>query len=232
MPRSQRITIPGCLHHIVHRGNNQQKIFFDSDDYDTYLRLFERYKERYGFRVLSYCLMSNHVHIVGIPSMKNSISNLIQYTHGRYSVILNKKMGKCGHNWQSRHKAFPCDEFHGIASMRYTEMNPVRAGIVKKAWEYKWSSARVHTGLEKAGSLLDTSWWNMHFSATEWQSMLVLQADDDTVERIRESNITGYPLGDDKFHILVKEKTGKLFRKKSRGRKCQNLNLVSDTIFL
>ena len=222
MARLPRITIPGVLHHIVHRGNNRNDVFFEQDDYKQYLSLLSHYSRMYNFSILSYCLMTNHVHIVGIPADNGSMSNMIWATHYRYSLQLNQKMGNCGHNWQSRFFSCPCDEFHGISSIRYVELNPVRAGLVDNPWNYLWSSAMYHVGIKRYPDLLDFKWWNMRFSLQEWKEILMQQIEMDLIPDIRENTRSGTPLGNSEFRELVLNQAGVELERRSRGRPRKN----------
>ncbi len=78
MPRVARIVLPGLPHHVTQRGNNRQDVFFVDDDRRVYLELLREHSERFGLRVLGYCLMTNHVHIVGTPT--ELLSNLVDDT--------------------------------------------------------------------------------------------------------------------------------------------------------
>jgi len=73
MPRVARIVVPGRPHHVTQRGNNRQDVFFVDDDRRAYLELLREHAERFGFSVLGYCLMTNHVHIVGVPGREESL---------------------------------------------------------------------------------------------------------------------------------------------------------------
>ena len=90
MPRVARIVLPGQPHHITQRGNNRQDIFFVDDDRRTYLRLLQEAGVRYGFEVLGYCLMSNHIHLIGTPSRADSLAKVIGRTHFAYSQYINR----------------------------------------------------------------------------------------------------------------------------------------------
>ena len=222
MARPRRITIPGVPHHIVQRGNNKNSIFFEREDFEQYLRLLSRYSQKYEFRILSFCLMTNHVHIVGIPSEIGSMSSLMRSTQHRYSLQLNRKMGKSGHNWYSRYYSCPCDEFHGVSSMRYVELNPVRAGIVKEPWDYMWSSAMYHVGQRSYPEFLDRNWWNKRFSPRDWEELLVQTTELDSISLIRNNTKSGRPLGSKEFREMVKSQAGVEKERRLRGRPKKN----------
>ncbi len=102
MPRMARIVIPGQPHHVVQRGNNRQDVFFVDDDRRAYLEFLREHCERFGFNVLGYCLMTNHIHLVGTPASEDSLAKAIGRTHFRYSQYVNRLHGRSGHLWQNR----------------------------------------------------------------------------------------------------------------------------------
>jgi len=146
MPRQARIVIPDIAHHVTQRGNYRQRIFDNNTNYREYCEWINEYTQENRVDVLAYCLMPNHVHFIVVPKKEKSLSKLFNNTHMRYSQYLNKQRGVKGHLWQGRFYSSILDDAHLYRAIRYVENNPVRAKIVKKAWEYKWSSAPDHTG--------------------------------------------------------------------------------------
>jgi len=147
MSRSARIVIPDYPYHITQRGNYRQNVFIDDDDRIKYLSWIDEYSKRYQLSILAFCLMNNHVHFITIPGKEDSLSKVFSIVHMRHSQYLNKRMGKSGHLWQGRFYSCVLDENYLIASLRYVENNPVRAGILKEAWKWKWSSAAYSVGI-------------------------------------------------------------------------------------
>jgi REP element-mobilizing transposase RayT len=172
MPRTPRIVIPNAPHHITHRGNNHNKTFIDPNDYLTYLFLLKRFSTAHSLKILGYCLMPNHVHLVAIPERRDSMAKSIHAAHMRYTQLFNKRYDCRGHLWQGRYYSCPMDETHLIASMIYLENNPVRAGLSDQAWDYQWSSAVVHScGLDPI-NLVEIEWWSGKFNNGDWCEML------------------------------------------------------------
>jgi putative transposase len=159
MPRVARIVLPGQPHHVTQRGNNRQDVFFVDDDRHAYLDLLQAHGERFGFTVLGYCLMSNHVHIVGTPTRADSLAKAIGRTHFRYSQYINRRHRRSGHLWQNRFFSCALDEVYLWRTLCYVERNPVRAKLVRRAWAYPWSSASVHVSGTAPTGLLDLSGW-------------------------------------------------------------------------
>ena len=148
MGRQARIVIPGCPHHIIHRGNRKQDVFIDENDNSIYLKYLHENAVKYGIKIWAYCLMKNHIHLIAVPDYENSFAKGLCETHKRYAWYINNREGWVGHLWQGRFMSFPLNERHLYAAVRYVENNPVRAGIVRNAEDYMWSSALTHvTGI-------------------------------------------------------------------------------------
>ena len=115
-------------------------MFFRADHYARYLEWLEGYSKKYRLDILAYCLMTNHVHVVAVPHAVDSLARTLHALHSRHGRMVNLEQGWTGHLWQGRFLSAPLDEKHLFAAVRYVERNPVRAGIVKQAQEYPWSS--------------------------------------------------------------------------------------------
>ena len=131
MPRVARIVLEGQPHHITQRGNNRQDVFFLADDRLAYLELLRIHGERFGFRVLGYCLMTNHVHLIGVPARQESLAKAVGRTNFRYTQYINRMHGRSGHLWQNRFYSCALDDVHLCRAMCYVEQNPVRAKMVR-----------------------------------------------------------------------------------------------------
>src|SRR5512147_2392258 len=140
MARIARVVAPGYPHHIIQRGNRRMDVFFSDDDYLTYITLLKKASLRYGVDIWAYCLMTNHAHFIAVPKKADSLSRCFADVHVRYTRMINKRQDWKGHLWQARFGSNVLDENYMLAAVRYVERNPVRADIVKKAWEYRWSS--------------------------------------------------------------------------------------------
>ena len=141
MPRTARIVIPDVPYHVTQRGNRRQDVFFSIVDRKRYLEWLVKYSRHHRFDILAYCLMTNHVHIVGIPRYATSMARLLHIVNLRHTQSVNQEQGWNGVLWQGRYFSSPLDDVHLWACIRYVEQNPVRMGIVSKAEDYIWSSA-------------------------------------------------------------------------------------------
>ncbi len=144
MPRKPRIEYAGAFYHVITRGNQKQKIFKDTPDYEKYLRIVASYKPRHHFRLYAYVLMSNHLHLL-IEMQDVPLSKTLQGINQSYTLYFNRKYKTVGHLFQGRYKAILCDrERYLLALLKYSHHNPVRAKITENPSGYRWSSDRVY----------------------------------------------------------------------------------------
>lgn len=158
MPRTARIVIPGYPHHVVQRGHNRQATFERTDDFARYLRSLSELREECEVRVLAWCLMTNHVHLLLVPGRTDSLARLMKRLAGRQTRYHNAQARRTGTLWESRFKSSIVQRDGYLhACSRYIELNPVRAGIVVAPEDYPWSSCRERLGSVEP-SLLDDEW--------------------------------------------------------------------------
>jgi putative transposase len=209
----------GLPHHITQRGNARQDVFTTNSIRRAYLELLSEHAARNGLRLLAYCLMTNHVHIVAVPAMASSMANAFRHAHGRFSQAWNTLENRTGHVWQNRYYSCPVEEDAVGRVMAYVENNPVRAGIVACAEEFEWSSARAHLGEVIAGPILDIQWWQQRWSPQNWQAVLLDRAESEQELRaIREATYAGRPLGSQQFVTGLEEKLGRVLHARSGER--------------
>ena len=159
MPRQSRYISAGTPYHVTQRGVRKSDVFFSSLDRMYYLKLIREKAVRYGVEVLAYCLMTTHVHHVLVPKFKNSLGDMLRCVHSRYANRINKKMGWTGHLWQCRYFACPLDGIHLPRAIRYVELNPVRANMVKNAGSYPWSSAFYRINNKQSRIITKDPYW-------------------------------------------------------------------------
>jgi putative transposase len=192
--------MPGFPHHITQRGNNGQDVFFTDADRRAYLGLLWRWSTQFGLRIMGYCLMTNHVHVIGIPTEAETLARVMGRTSFLHAQNINRLRGRSGHLWQSRYYSCPMDESHTWTALCYVEQNPVRAGLVQEAWRYTWSSAASHCG-ERSGDWhrLDFEAWAKMWTPAQWRRILQRPEDREHARQLRRSTQTGRPLADDAF---------------------------------
>ena len=151
MARKARIEVEGGLYHVITRGNNRQTIFKGDDDHQKFLALLEVQKNKLPYFLYSYCLMSNHVHLL-IERQADPIGRIMHRVLTGYSQYYNRKYRKVGHVLQGRHNAILCQSDRYLSELvRYIHLNPVRAKMVRKPEAYRYSSHRKYLGIEAAG---------------------------------------------------------------------------------
>ena len=217
MPRFARVVVPDCVHHVTQRGNARRDVFYSVGDRRVYLGLLKQYSEHYGLRILGYCLMTNHVHLVAAPPDAEALARTLREVHGRYARYRNAIDRSSGHVWQNRYYSCPVEEVGLGAVLRYVEQNPVRAGMVRAAEDYFWSSAAAHLGAVDPAGLVDLAPWRAGgWSPEEWAEVLRRKEDNSTV--IREATYSGRPFGSEGFITLVEDHLGRRVARGKPGR--------------
>jgi len=224
MARLPRYVIPGLAQHVIQRGNNRQAIFVAECDYAVYLGWLKEAAQRYGLLIHAYVLMTNHVHLLVTPTQDDSIAKTLQSLGRRYVQYFNFTYKRTGTLWEGRYRATVVDaEDYLLACCRYIEMNPVRAGMVKSAAHYRWSSYRHNAQGQKDAQISEHDVYRRLGRTVQaryeaYRSLFRDGDDDTTLLAIRESAHKGWALGNERFRGevegLAKRRTAPL----SRGR--------------
>lgn len=216
MARLARVVVPGIPHHVTQRGNRRQQTFFSDEDYAAYRDQLAESCRQAGVAVWAWCLMPNHVHLILVPEAAGGLRAALADAHRRYSRRINFREGWRGYLWQGRFASVAMDEPHLAAAARYVEMNPVRAGLVRRAEDWRWSSARAHRagcddGLVQVAPLLDRF--------PDWADFLAQPLAEPLLDAIRAGERTGRPLGSDGFIATLETQLGRPLAKQRPGRK-------------
>jgi len=146
MARPLRIEFENAFYHVMARGNERKDIFRSIGDRKHFVSLFSDVYLRYKGMVYVYTLMNNHYHIL-LETKEANLSRIMHHINVSYTVYYNKKYERSGHLFQGRYKALLIDKENYLLELsRYIHLNPVRAGIVEKPEDYRWSSYRYYTG--------------------------------------------------------------------------------------
>lgn len=157
MPRKPRreIISPGVLYHIVCRGNNQRRIFRSSRDYKKFLKILKETKKKYPFYLYSYNLLPNHYHLE-IETIEISISKIMHQINNAYAKYFRKRYGGSGHLFQERFYSSLIDkDSYFWEAGCYIDLNAVRAGLVKRPEDYRWSSYSIYCQKDYDDDLID-----------------------------------------------------------------------------
>lgn len=184
MGRTRRDIRIGAPHHIVHRGNHQADLFANDHDRCLYLSLIQRFGRTSGTGFAGFCLMRNHVHFIAVPTTLQSISRCFGQAHRKYSEFLNARSGAFGTNWEGRFYSEPMCDAHAINALRYIERNPVTAGIVEKAIDWEWSSARDHCGLGKRWPLMNRDIRGEFAARDRWADVLGVEMQEHELQTV------------------------------------------------
>jgi putative transposase len=156
MGRALRIEVPGGIYHVGSRGNRGCPIYMDNEERETFLRIFGRLSKRHGWSLGTYCLMTNHYHL--LMTIESGLSDGMRELNGGFSAYTNAKNDLDGHLFKNRFWCEPIEsEAHFLTTVRYIVLNPIRAGICTSPDEWRWSSYRALAGLEFAPPFLATN---------------------------------------------------------------------------
>jgi len=216
MARLTRVVVPGYPHHIIQRGNRRQAVFFSDDDKTFYIEQLIQYAITAGITFWAYCLMDNHVHFIAVPDYSNSFARGLGEAHRRYTRMVNFRENWRGYLWQGRFLSYTLSEKHLYSAIRYVERNPVRAGLVERAEDYPWSSAKAHI-LKKKDKLTSDNY--MLTKIDNWSFYLAEEVEKTEIELFKKHALTGRPLGNMKFLSKLEELTGRNLRKGKPGPK-------------
>jgi len=217
MARLPRLVVPGYPHHVTQRGNRREQTFFEDDDYALYEALLAEAARKAEAEIWCYCLMPNHVHIIIVPSDADGLRRTFADVHRRYTGYVNARMRVTGHLWQGRFGSVIMDEVHLASAVRYVSLNPVRAALVERAEQWRWSSVVNHrsgkdSDLVKVAPVLERY--------GDFPKFLAQQEDtSEAFRRLRRSETTGRPLGSDAWIDRLSVLTGRELKPRKRGPK-------------
>ncbi len=224
MPRKPRFFLPEVPVHIVQRGHSREPVFFEDHDYSAYLRWLKEGAERYKVDIHAYVLMTNHIHILATAHAKDGITRMMQYLGRHYVPYVNHTYGTSGSIWEGRYKASLIhDEEYLLTCMRYIELNPVRANMVRSPAHYRWSSYR-HNGQGKEDALVTYHAIYKALGKTgasrqeAYKVLFKAHRDEGVLDEIRSAWQTGTPLGNDYFRQKVEDKLKCKVGQARRGR--------------
>ena len=219
MPRTARVAPGGMVFHVLNRGVGRMRLFYKDADYEAFERYLEKTLETCPMRICSYCLMPNHWHLLLWPENDGDLGRFMQkltVTHVRNWQEYRKKVGM-GHVYQGRYKSFPVESneyFYQVA--RYIERNALRAKLVPRAKQWRWSSLwrRVHGDPDQRKLL---SKWPLP-QPRKWIDLVQRAQTKTEVEAIRSSVNKGIPFGTERWVKATAKQLGIESTMRPRGR--------------
>lgn len=202
MPRLPRIVVPDYPHHVRQRGNRREQVFFGDADYQQYLLWMAEYARATAVKIWAYCLMPNHVHLVLVPGGSDGLATMMGRLNSHYAQFINAREEWPGHLWQGRYDSTVMDEDYLIRAVRYVERNPVRAGLVKQAQYYPWSSAPAHCRLRTDPALSPDL--PLLAMVGDWSRWVSVDQTEDELADLRHRTEHGIPAGDHAFMRRVR----------------------------
>jgi putative transposase len=215
MPRTARASLGGWCYHVLNRGNARAEVFHKDADYAAFINLFEPACDRVPMRILGYCLMPNHFHLVLWPHKDGDLGRWMQWLMTSHVRRYHRHYGGSGHVWQGRFKAFPIQEDeHYLAVLRYVERNPVRANLVRNAQSWTWSSLRQRE-LSASQSVLSAGPLTL---PSNWPSLVNEPQTETELAALRASVQRGTPFGGPRWTQRAARELALEFTLRPRGR--------------
>jgi REP-associated tyrosine transposase len=213
MPRNPRAAQGGYCYHVLNRGNGRRTIFHKDGDYAAFVKLLREAGERSAMRLLAYCLMPNHFHLVLWPAVDGQLSDFMGWLLTAHVRRYHQHYHGSGHVYQGRFRSFPIQvDEHLLAVLRYVERNPVRAGLTERAQDWRWGSA----GPAPANAPALAAWpvprpagWLAHVNAAQTEA---------EVAALRECIRRKRPYGDEGWTKTVAGELGLEASLRPRGR--------------
>jgi putative transposase len=198
--RPLRVCPPGAVVHVIARGLERGRIVRDDHDRHAFLGDLAVAVRRYQWLCHAYCLMDNHYHLL----LEIPLGNLplgMRHLNGVYAQGFNRRHGRFGYLFQSRYRSILVErESHLLTACRYFVLNPVKAGIVERPEQYRWSSHRATAGLAPPPAFLTTDWILSQFGDDRSEAQAAYRAF--VAEAGDELTVAGERVGTDEFLAL------------------------------
>ena len=213
MPRTARAAQGGYCYHVLNRGNARRTVFHKDADFDAFARILAEAEVRTPVRLLSWCLMPNHFHLAVWPRAGEDLSQFMMWLMTAHVRRYHQHYHSSGHVWQGRFKAFPIqDDWHLLTVLRYIERNPLRAGLVQRAEDWRWSSASLH---RDGQPILDLGPVRR---PDDWRAFVNEPQTEAEVKRLRQCLQRGRPFGEPAWQQQTAQRLGLESSLRPRGR--------------
>lgn len=208
MARQWRIEYPGALYHILSRGNERRPIFNDTEDKNIFLDVLDEMTRRYNVELYAYVLMDNHYHLL-LKTNTDNLSKSMQWFGATYTRRFNVKYKRTGHLFQGRYKSFIIEsDIYLLRLSCYIHRNPLRARIVNRLADYKWSSYICYAYKKKDERWLKTDFILNQFTEKDKKMAYrkMVQNYSNEEEKIWENLQYGLVFGSQDFFSTIKRK--------------------------
>lgn len=223
MARQRRFAVPGQPQHVIQRGNNREIIFAADQDYLFYLEKLEEACRRFGCQIHAYVLMTNHVHLLLTPDTTTGIGQVMQSLGRHYVQHFNYQYRRTGTLWEGRYKATLIDaETYLLHCYRYIELNPVRAGMVKRPEQYRWSSHGFNA-LGSTDGLITPHHVYLQLGPEKqhrrnaYRALFRPALEENVDDAIREATNKAWVLGNDRFKAHIESLLDRQAAPRTRG---------------
>ena len=231
MPRTGRASTGGICCHVLNRGNGQAQVFHKHEDYSAFVELIGLACRRTPMRVMAWCLMPNHFHLVVRPHQDGELAQWMQWLMTSHVRRHHRRYGTSGHVWQGRFKSFPLQQRRPTAAerargvveaadpfwtvVRYVERNALRGSLVARAQDWPWSSLRWWTHRQEAGEWMKPQWlWR----PADWLATVNQPQMEAELTAVRQSIARGRPFGSQRWVRQVAARLALQHTLRPRGR--------------
>ena len=229
MPRQPRLVLPGYPHHIILRGNNRNDIFYNDKDRRFFIDCLKESKEKANSKIYSYCLMTNHLHLIVEPAEKEGLKVMMQSLGRKYVQYFNYTYQRTGTLWEGRYKSsLISKDNYLLTCSRYVELNPIRAGMVKNPTDYPWSSY-ISKAEGRPDELIDEDPVYIGLGKTDkerqsnYKKLFLEDISDKELKLIRFHTQKGGVIGSENFIAQMTEKLERRLILRPRGRPKKSL---------
>ncbi|HEX7640608.1 MAG TPA: transposase [Burkholderiaceae bacterium] len=224
MARLPRYFVKGVPQHIILRGNNREPIFANDEDCLFFKDVLQDAAKRNGLTIHAYVFMTNHIHLLASPATEESIPKTLQSVGRRYVQYFNYCYQRTGTLWEGRYRATIVEaETYLFECMRYIELNPVRAGMVRHPSEHVWSSYRTNAGLAAEPLVKPHRLYRALGASDEarfeaYSALVQMPMDAEMLKTIRDSTNKGWAMGGGRFKSKIETLTDRRVAPLPKGR--------------
>jgi putative transposase len=197
MPRRKRKNLGNIVYHVFNRANGRLRIFKKAGDFEAFERVMGEGLSRFPMRLLGYCLMGNHWHLLLWPRGDGELSTFMQWVTMTHSQRWHAAHGTAGtgHLYQGRFKSFPVQSSsYYLTVLRYIESNPLRAGLVQNSADWQWSSLAIRQSQEKDGLVLSAGPMSL---PKNWLGLVEMLPNETDLKKLENCIRRGCPYGPD-----------------------------------